>query len=147
MDPIVGIWPEESATPPAEAMPTSTVAVVEKPPVASPFTSLYYSQAGTLEAIGVGLLIVVAVQLIVARIFRVAKSIIEALTFFATSMVAFLVAIYLCDMLIAGPDVMLLHEGERSAIVNFVKDTCLMVFAYFFGTKSVNTTPERRTDE
>ena len=86
-------------------------------------------------------------QLIVARIFRVAKSIIEALTFFATSMVAFLVAIYLCDMLIAGPDVMLLHEGERSAIVNFVKDTCLMVFAYFFGTKSVNTTPERRTDE
>lgn len=147
MDPIVGIWPEESATPPAEAVPTSTVAVVEKPPVGSPFTSLYYSQAGTLEAIGVGLLIVVAVQLIVARIFRVAKSIIEALTFFATSMVAFLVAIYLCDMLIAGPDVMLLHEGERSAIVNFVKDTCLMVFAYFFGTKSVNTTPERKTDE
>lgn len=147
MDPTIGLWPEESVTPPTEAVPTSTVAVVEKPPVGSPFTSLYYSQAGTLEAIGVGLLIVVAVQLIVARIFRVAKSIIEALTFFATSMVAFLVAIYLCDMLIAGPDVMLLHEGERSAIVNFVKDTCLMVFAYFFGTKSVNTTPERRTDE
>jgi hypothetical protein len=146
MDPIVGIWPEESATPPAEAVPTSTVAVVEKPPVGSPFTSLYYSQAGTLEAIGVGLLIVVAVQLIVARIFRVAKSIIEALTFFATSMVAFLVAIYLCDMLIAGPDVMLLHEGERSAIVNFVKDTCLMVFAYFFGTKSVST-PTGGADE
>ena len=147
MDPTIGLWPEESVTPPTEAVPTPTVAVVEKPPVGSPFTSLYYSQAGTLEAIGVGLLIVVAVQLIVARIFRVAKSIIEALTFFATSMVAFLVAIYLCDMLIAGPDVMLLHEGERSAIVNFVKDTCLMVFAYFFGTKSVNTTPERRTDE
>ena len=147
MDPTIGLWPEESVTPPTEAVPTSTVAVVEKPPVGSPFTSLYYSQAGTLEAIGVGLLIVVAVQLIVARIFRVAKSIIEALTFFATSMVAFLVAIYLCDMLIAGPDVMLLHEGERSAIVNFVKDTCLMVFAYFFGTKSVNTTPERKTDE
>lgn len=155
MDPTIGIWPEESATPtaeavstpPAEAVPTSTVAVVEQPPVVGPFTSLYYSQAGTLQAIGVGLLIVVAVQLLVARIFSNAKSIIEALTFFATSMVAFLVAIYLCDQLIAGPDVMLLHEGERSAIVNFVKDTCLMVFAYFFGTKSVNTTPERKTDE
>ena len=86
-------------------------------------------------------------QLLVARIFRNAKSIIEALTFFATAMVAFLVAIYLCDLLIAGPDVMLLHEGERGAIVNFVKDTCLMVFAYFFGTKSAGATPEVKTDE
>jgi hypothetical protein len=61
--------------------------------------------------------------------------------------VAFLVAIYLCDLLIAGPNVMLLHVGERSAIVNFVKDTCLMVFAYFFGTKSAGTLQEVTPDE
>ena len=55
-------------------------------------------------------------------------------------MVAFLVAIYLCDLLIAGPDVTLLREGERAQIVGFIKDICLMVFAYFFGTKSAETT-------
>jgi len=113
----------------------------------SPFESLYYTSAGTITAIAFGLLIVVAVQLIVARIFRIAKTIIEALTFFATSMVAFLVAVYLCDLLIAGPNVMLLHEGERSAIVNFVKDTCLMVFAYFFGTKSAGALQEVTPNE
>ena len=72
---------------------------------------------------------------------------IEALTFFATSMVAFLVAVYLCDLLIAGPDVLLLHEGERSAIVSFVQDICLMTFAYFFGTKSGPTTTGSVTND
>jgi hypothetical protein len=56
-------------------------------------------------------------------------------------MVAILVAVYFCDLLIAVPDVMLLRDGERAEIVGFVKDTCLMVFAYFFGTKSQNKEP------
>jgi branched-subunit amino acid ABC-type transport system permease component len=81
-------------------------------------------------------LIGVVVQLLVARIFSGAKTMVEALTFFATAMVSVLVAVYLCDLLIAGPDVLLLRAGERAAIVGFVKDTCLMVFAYFFGTRS-----------
>jgi hypothetical protein len=100
------------------------------------FSSLYDTQGGTIAAIFFGLGVVVVVQLLVARIFSRAKSMIEALTFFATAMVAFLVAVYLCDLLIAGPDVLLLRAGERAAIVGFVKDTCLMVFAYFFGTRS-----------
>lgn len=100
------------------------------------FSSLYDTQSGTITAIVFGLGVVVVVQLLVGRIFSRAKSMIEALTFFATAMVAFLVAVYLCDLLIAGPDVLLLRAGERAAIVGFVKDTCLMVFAYFFGTRS-----------
>lgn len=100
------------------------------------FSSLYDTQGGTVAAIAFGLGVVVVVQLLVARIFSRAKNMIEALTFFATAMVAFLVAVYLCDLLIAGPDVLLLRAGERAAIVGFVKDTCLMVFAYFFGTRS-----------
>ena len=100
------------------------------------FSSLYDTQGGTIAAISFGIAVVVVVQLLVARIFSRAKSMIEALTFFATAMVAFLVAVYLCDLLIAGPDVLLLRAGERAAIVGFVKDTCLMVFAYFFGTRS-----------
>jgi hypothetical protein len=144
-----------ASTPAQEAAPAEKesatlmkdVEQVASQDLTSPFTSLYYTSAGTITAIAFGLLIVAAVQLIVARIFRIAKTSIEALTFFATSMVAFLVAIYLCDLLIAGPNVMLLHEGERSAIVNFVKDTCLMVFAYFFGTKSAGTLQEVTPDE
>ncbi len=100
------------------------------------FSSLYDTQSGTITAIVFGLGVVVVVQLLVGRIFSRAKSMIEALTFFATAMVAFLVGVYLCDLLIAGPDVLLLRAGERAAIVGFVKDTCLMVFAYFFGTRS-----------
>lgn len=108
----------------------------------APFSSLYDTPSGTVMAILCGLAIVVTIQLLVARIFRTSKTIIESLTFFATAMVAILVAVYVCDLLIAGPDVLLLKDGERSAIVNFVKDTCLMVFAYFFGTKSAATGSE-----
>ena len=110
--------------------------VVPELPTVEGFSSLYDTQAGTITAIAFGLSVVVVVQVLVARIFSRAKSMIEALTFFATAMVAFLVAVYLCDLLIAGPDVLLLRAGERAAIVGFVKDTCLMVFAYFFGTRS-----------
>ena len=105
-------------------------------PTVEGFSSLYDTQGGTVTAIAFGLAVVVVVQVLVGRIFSRAKSMIEALTFFATAMVAFLVAVYLCDLLIAGPDVLLLRAGERAAIVGFVKDTCLMVFAYFFGTRS-----------
>ena len=84
--------------------------------------------------------VVVVVQLLVAKIFAGAKSMVESLTFFATSMVAFLVAVYICDLLIAGPDVYLLREGERSSIVSFIEDICLMTFAYFFGTKNGSAT-------
>jgi len=89
-------------------------------------------------AIAFGLAVVVVVQFLVAKIFAGAKSMVESLTFFATSMVAFLVAVYICDLLIAGPDVLLLQEGERSSIVSFIEDICLMTFAYFFGTKNVS---------
>jgi hypothetical protein len=108
--------------------------------VSAPFSSLYYTQTGTIAAIVCGLAILIVVQIKVARIFGSARSTIDALTYFATSMVAVLVGIYVCDLLIAGPNVLLLREGERSSIVNFVKDTCLMVFAYFFGTKTASAT-------
>ena len=116
----------------------SVVAPVAVEPTA-PFSSLYHSPEGTIAAIAAGIVIIAAVQVKVARIFKTAHNVIEALTYFATSMVAILVGIYVCDLLIAGPDVFLLREGERSAIVGFIKDTCLLVFAYFFGTKTASS--------
>lgn len=102
------------------------------------FISLYRTESGTYGAILVGLFIVTMVQLGVVRIFGTTRTMIEALTFFATSMVAFLVAIFLCDLLIAGPEVLLLQNGERATIVGFIKDICLMVFAYFFGSRATS---------
>ena len=109
-------------------------------PTVDAFSSLYDTQGGTIAAISFGLAVVVVVQLLVARIFSRTKSMVESLTLFATSMVAFLVAVYLCDLLIAGPDVLLLREGERSSIVSFIEDICLMTFAYFFGTRNGSVT-------
>jgi len=105
-------------------------------PTVQTFSSLYDTQGGTITAIAFGLTVVVVIQLLVTRIFAGAKTMVEALTFFATAMVSVLVAVYLCDLLIAGPDVLLLREGERSSIVSFIEDICLMTFAYFFGTKT-----------
>jgi len=129
--------------PPTPAALAEEVAEAAPPAEApgAPFASLYDTEVGTAVAILFGMSILIVVQIKVARIFGSAKSIIEALTYFATSMVAILVGIYVCDLLIAGPDTPLLREGERSSIVNFVKDTCLMVFAYFFGTKSAPPSP------
>jgi hypothetical protein len=105
-------------------------------PTVEAFSSLYDTQGGTITAIAFGLTVVVVIQLLVTRIFAGAKTMVEALTFFATAMVSVLVAVYLCDLLIAGPDVLLLRDGERSSIVSFIEDICLMTFAYFFGTKT-----------
>jgi hypothetical protein len=118
--------------------PVVTVAEVATVEAHGAFSSLYDTQGGTILAISFGLTVVVVVQFLVAKIFAGAKSMVESLTFFATSMVAFLVAVYICDLLIAGPDVLLLREGERSSIVSFIEDICLMTFAYFFGTKNVS---------
>ena len=118
--------------------PTVTVAEVATVEASGVFSSLYDTQLGTVTAIAFGLGVVVVVQLLVAKIFAGAKSMVESLTFFATSMVAFLVAVYICDLLIAGPDVFLLREGERSSIVSFIEDICLMTFAYFFGTRNAS---------
>jgi hypothetical protein len=105
-------------------------------PTVEAFSSLYDTQGGTITAIAFGLTVVVVIQLLVTRIFAGAKNMVEALTFFATAMVSVLVAVYLCDLLIAGPDVLLLRDGERSSIMSFIEDICLMTFAYFFGTKT-----------
>lgn len=136
--PPVDVLPALPDAAPAEDEAVGASSTVEK---ASPFSSLYKTESGTYAAIFTGLVMVVLVQIAVARIFGRAKTMVEALTYFATSTVAVLVAVFLCDLLIAGPDVLLLREGERADIVGFVKDTCLMVFAYFFGTKSVNPRP------
>ena len=100
------------------------------------YPSLYDTKDTTMVAILLGVVIIVSIQIGVARIFKLYREEHRALTAFATSMVGIVVGIYVCDMLIAGPTTELLSDGERLSILSFVKDTALMVFAYYFGTKA-----------
>ena len=111
------------------------VAATEAPP-AGPFSSLYESFGGTMTAVALGILIIIGIQLVVGRIFNAKRTMSDSLTTFATAMVAVLVGIYVCDLLIAGPQVMLLREAERTTIVTFIKDISLMCFSYYFGSKT-----------
>jgi uncharacterized membrane protein len=100
------------------------------------YSSLYDTKATTVAAILFGVLIVGGIQYIVARMYQNAKNEQEYLTRFVTGLVALVMGAYIADLLIAGPDTSLLSPEEHLTILGFVKDVCLMVFAYFFGTKS-----------
>ncbi len=99
--------------------------------------SLYNDVWTTFAAIALGVVIVGGIQISVARIWDRESNPHRALTQFVVAMVAIMVGVYVSDMLIAGPHVELLGEGERASILGFVKDTALMIFAYYFGTQSV----------
>ena len=125
---------------PAAAAPAETAAVVvEKAPEAyvEDRFSLYNDVWTTFAAIALGVVIVGGIQISVARIWDRESNPHRALTQFVVAMVAIMVGVYVSDMLIAGPHVELLGEGERASILGFVKDTALMIFAYYFGTQSV----------
>jgi hypothetical protein len=117
--------------------PTVVATVAAPAPAAHPFVSLYDGVGTTLLAILLGVGIVGGIQLVVARIFLRERNPHRALTQFVTAMVAIMVGVYVSDMLIAGPTAELLGESERASILGFVKDTALMIFAYYFGTQSV----------
>ena len=129
--------PAEPVAPVVAAEPVATVAAPVPAPVA-PFTSLYDGVATTLAAVLLGASIVGGIQFAVARIFAREQNPHRALTQFVTMMVAAMVGVYVSDMLIAGPNVELLSEPERVSILGFVKDTALMIFAYYFGTQSAS---------
>jgi len=131
VDPVV----EPEPVGPVAAAPVAARTEVSSLP-AGPFHSLYQSFGGTLTAVSLGVLIIIAIQFVVGRIFHSARTMSDSLTTFATSMVAVLVGIYVCDLLIAGPEVTLLREAERTTIVTFIKDISLMCFSYYFGSKT-----------
>jgi hypothetical protein len=101
------------------------------------YPSLYDTTGGTLLAITMAAAIIGGVLWSVARIYQRSRDEHAALTQFVTTMVALVVGAYIADLLVAGPDTSLLTEGEHASILSFVKDTCLMVFSYYFGTRAV----------
>lgn len=126
----------EALTPAPDTHGTTATASPSAKAVHREYPSLYDSLDTTLLAVGIGLFIVTAIQLLVARMFRTARTDYGYLTWFATGLVSCVVGVYVADMLIAGPDTDLLSEQERLSILDFIKSICLMVFSYYFGLKS-----------
>lgn len=106
------------------------------------YPSLYDSTGTTMVAVAVGLALIFSIQIMVSKIAKSTKSDHVFLTRFVTSLVALVVGAYIADTLIAGPDTSLLSDDERMLVLHFIKDTCLMVFAYYFGLKAQVPPPE-----
>lgn len=100
------------------------------------YPSLYDSYGTTLIAIVLAVVIVSSVVGVVTYIYRKAKSDHAALTQFVTTMFALIAGVFIADKLIAGPSTELLNEQEALKVLEFIQQTCLMVFAYYFGTKA-----------
>ena len=81
-------------------------------------------------------MIVSAVIGIVTYIYKRAKTDHAALTQFVTTMFALIAGVFIADKLVAGPSTELLDPQESLKVLEFIQQTCLMVFAYYFGTKA-----------
>lgn len=130
--PDPALTPSEVASEPTELVEALPVAPAGK----RVYPSLYDSTGTTIAAVLLGVTIVTAVQILVLKLYSSAKSEHVYLTRFVTSLVALIVGAYLADLLIAGPDTSLLSDEDHTLILTFVKDTCLMVFSYYFGLKA-----------
>jgi len=126
------MYPDQTATPELVAVQAPAA------PAAREYPSLYDDKGTTLAAIALGFFIVGSIQVTIGRMYATAKNEQEYLTRFVTSLVALVIGAYIADLLIAGPDTSLLSDEEHTIILHFIKDVCLMVFAYFFGTKTAS---------
>ena len=134
------LTPSEVASEPHEAVEALPV-----PPAGKRvYPSLYDSTGTTIAAVLLGVGIVTAVQVMTLKLYSSAKSEHVYLTRFVTSLVALIVGAYLADLLIAGPDTSLLSDEDHTLILTFVKDTCLMVFSYYFGLKAQAPTEDSK---
>jgi len=141
------VAPAGDATPSAETAPVAAATLeVSEARHGREYPSLYDTKATTVLAIVLGVGIVGGIQFMVNRIFTSAKDDHRALTHFVVSMVALIIGAFICDLLISGPDTSLLSAHEKGTILAFTKDTALMIFAYYFGTKSAPTPPSSSSE-
>lgn len=100
------------------------------------YPSLYDSYGSTMIAIVFAVVIVSSVIGLVQYIYRKAASDHSALTQFVTTMFALIAGVFVADKIVAGPSTELLDAQESLKVLEFIQQTCLMVFAYYFGTKA-----------
>jgi len=143
-DAVAADAPAIEATAPVEtAQPviTTEATVAVKSDAVRVYPSLYDSNSTTVIAVILGVCIVGGVQYVVHRIYASARNPHDALTQFATKMVALIIGVFIADVLLAGPDTSLLSDQDHSSIIDFVRQTVLMVFSFFFGRSTVSSEP------
>ena len=134
------VVPNDVAYPAPAALSESQI--ITEPTHGREYPSLYDTKGTTVLAVFLGISIVAAIQVAIVRMYTTAKSEQIYLTRFVTSLVGLVMGAYIADLLIAGPDTSLLTDEEHTLILSFVKDIALMIFAYYFGTKSGSVKPE-----
>lgn len=100
------------------------------------YPSLYDTYGTTMIAVVFAVSIVTGVIGLVQYIYRRAASDHSALTQFVTTMFALIAGVFVADKIVAGPSTELLNGQESMKVLEFIQQTCLMVFAYYFGTKA-----------
>lgn len=122
--------------PPLAADPVGSVVVEELPPAVEGYPSLYDSKGTTVVAILLGVAMIAAIQVHVARMFAQAKSETSALAQFVMSMMAIIIGIFVVDTVISGPDTSLLSAAEKASVMELIRANVALVFGYYFGSKT-----------
>jgi len=123
--------------PPLAAAPVGTGSVVvdETPPAVEGYPSLYDAKSTTVIAILLGVAIIAAIQVHVARMFSQAKNETSALAHFVMSMMAIIIGVFVVDTVISGPDTSLLSASEKASVMELIRANVALVFGYYFGSK------------
>jgi len=123
--------------PPLAAAPvgTGSVVVEDTPPAVEGYPSLYDTKGTTVVAILLGIAIIAAIQVHVARMFSHAKNETSALAQFVMSMMAIIIGVFVVDTVISGPDTSLLSASEKASVMELIRANVALVFGYYFGSK------------
>jgi hypothetical protein len=123
--------------PPLAAVPSDvgSVVVEDTPPAVEGYPSLYDSKGTTVVAILLGVAIIAAIQVHVARMFSQAKNETSALAHFVMSMMAIIIGVFVVDTVISGPDTSLLSASEKASVMELIRANVALVFGYYFGSK------------
>jgi hypothetical protein len=93
--------------------------------------------------IGISIVVVGMIQFLIFKIYASNKNTYRALTHFVTTMLGLVMGGYIVNLLVSDPSQKIMSVQESMTIVSFIKDICLMVFAYYFGTQS-NSEPSEK---
>jgi uncharacterized membrane protein len=123
--------------PPLAAAPvgTGSVVVEDTPLAVEGYPSLYDTKGTTVVAILLGVAIIAAIQVHVARMFSHAKNETSALAQFVMSMMAIIIGVFVVDTVISGPDTSLLSASEKASVMELIRANVALVFGYYFGSK------------
>ena len=123
--------------PPLAAVPSDvgSVVVEDTPPAVEGYPSLYDTKGTTVVAILLGIAIIAAIQVHVARMFSQAKNETSALAQFVMSMMAIIIGVFVVDTVISGPDTSLLSASEKASVMELIRANVALVFGYYFGSK------------